>query len=406
MGGQQVVLHGLLPCPALVQSLGEHIHQRAAAGQFPALPALLFSEGQVFPAGGAGVLRVFRRAFHQCFILLRHRGQFCGDLAQACIVPGDLPVQCVRPGLLFRHFPPHPLDAVQSILQVGPEDGGTGLQFRCVALPVGQGGTQALQLQGLFLHPGVQCLPGGIQPLQLGVSGVQILFGPLIIVDDRRGPVVELVQIVQPHGHLQGFQLLPVGKALSGHLRLFFQGGDLKLQLRDAVVDPHQIFLSTVQLPLRFLFPVAVPGDAGGLFQNLPALLAAAGDDLSNAALADGGVPVPAQARVHEQLVHIPQADLLVVDIVFALPGPVVGPGQDHLAGVHVEKPAGVVKDQGHLGIPQLAPLLRSAEDHILHLLAPELFRALFAHDPADGIGDVGFPGAVGPHDGRYVVFK
>ena len=63
-----------------------------------------------------------------------------------------------------------------------------------------------------------------------------------------------------------------------------------------------------------------------------------------------------------------------------------------------------IVNDQRHLGKAHLAALLRAAEDHVLHLGAPELARVLLAHDPADGVGDIGLAGAVGAHDGGDIL--
>ena len=65
---------------------------------------------------------------------------------------------------------------------------------------------------------------------------------------------------------------------------------------------------------------------------------------------------------------------------------------------------AGVVQHQRHLGKTHRGPLLRAAEDHVLHLAAPEGLAGLLAHDPADGVGNIGFAGAVGAHDGGDIL--
>ena len=64
----------------------------------------------------------------------------------------------------------------------------------------------------------------------------------------------------------------------------------------------------------------------------------------------------------------------------------------------------GVVDDQRHLSKAHLVALLRAAEDHVLHLGTAKLAAVLLAHDPADGVGDVGLAGAVGSHDGGDVL--
>ena len=65
---------------------------------------------------------------------------------------------------------------------------------------------------------------------------------------------------------------------------------------------------------------------------------------------------------------------------------------------------AGVVQDEGHLGIPRLAALSSAAEDHILHLPSPQGPGGLLPHDPADGVGNIGFSRPVGPDDGGDVL--
>ena len=64
----------------------------------------------------------------------------------------------------------------------------------------------------------------------------------------------------------------------------------------------------------------------------------------------------------------------------------------------------GVVDDQSDLGKTHLGTLLRTAENNVLHLGTAQALGALFAHDPADGVGDIGLTGAVGAHDGGDVL--
>ena len=142
-------------------------------------------------------------------------------------------------------------------------------------------------------------------------------------------------------------------------------------------------------------------GNAGGLLKNLPAFAAPGGEDFVNLALADDGIPLPAKAGVQKQLRHVLEPDGLAVDVVFALSAAVIPAGDSHLRLFHGGEDAlRVVQHQRHLGKAHLVPLLRAAEDDVLHLRAPETLGALFSHDPADGVGNIGFPRAVGTHDG------
>ena len=94
----------------------------------------------------------------------------------------------------------------------------------------------------------------------------------------------------------------------------------------------------------------------------------------------------------------------MLVDIVFAVPGAVIAPGDHHLVGIVGQRPVGIVQGQCGLREAHSGTLLGAAEDHILHFRAPEGLAALFTHDPEDGIGDIRFSGAVGPHDGGNIV--
>jgi hypothetical protein len=49
---------------------------------------------------------------------------------------------------------------------------------------------------------------------------------------------------------------------------------------------------------------------------------------------------------------------------------------------------------------------LSAAKDHVFHLGTTEGLGALFAHDPKDSIGNIGFAGAIGANDGSDVIAK
>ena len=148
---------------------------------------------------------------------------------------------------------------------------------------------------------------------------------------------------------------------------------------------------------------MAVLGDSRRLLKNLPAVCALHRQNLVNAALADVGISLPAQAGVHKQLVDVPQPGRLLVDVKLAVPGAVVPPGDHHLIGVIGKGPVRVVQGEGRLRKAHRRPLLGAAEDHVLHLGPPQGLGALLPHDPEDGIGNIGFATAVGTYNGRNV---
>ena len=150
---------------------------------------------------------------------------------------------------------------------------------------------------------------------------------------------------------------------------------------------------------------MAVLADTRRLLKDLAALAAFYGQDLVDLALSDDGIALAAHAGVHEQLVHVLEPHGLLIDVILRLAAAVVAAGDRYLRLVAGRKNVlRIVDDQRHLCEAHLVPRLRTSEDHILHLGAAELAAVLLAHDPADGVGDVGFAGAVGPHDGGDVL--
>ena len=149
---------------------------------------------------------------------------------------------------------------------------------------------------------------------------------------------------------------------------------------------------------------VAILGNARRFLENFPAVPAFQGKNFVNAALTDIGIALPAQTGIHEQLMDVLQPGGLAIDIIFAVPGAIVAPGDHDLVGVIQKRPVAVVQGQCGLRKAHGPPLLGAAEDHVLHLGTPKGPGALFAHDPDDGIGNIGFPGAVGTHDGGDIV--
>ena len=245
------------------------------------------------------------------------------------------------------------------------------------------------------------------------VEGVE--FGVLLLQLLRSGSIVGLgllgrrgqsFQVLEPQGDLQPLELLPQGQILPGLFRLDSQRLHLQLQLRDFVVDAQEVFLGGGQPPLRLFLPVPVLGNTGSLLEDLPAVRAFDGQNLIDPALADVGVALFAQARVHEHLIDIPQAGGLAVNIVFAFAGAVI-PARDHnLRRIHREAAVLIVQNQRRLGKAHLAALLGAAEDHVLHLRPAQRLGTHLAHDPADGVGNIRFAAAVGADDGGDIAVK
>ena len=403
--GGSVPLRGLLPLPDL-RSLclgsgqlrpcvrgGGHGHGLLGpeALRLRLGPAGLLRHGLgFFQQGGQGVIQLPDPA-----VDLRHPG----------LLLLRLPGQAAGAALGLRQLRLRPVDVLPVVGDGALQHGGGGLLLPDLLLQCSGIRPDALGLQVLLPHLFAVLLPLGIEGVQVGPGLVPRLLGGPEVRLQLAGAGLQGVQILQPDGDLQQPQLVPQHQILPGLLRLLPQGVHLQLQLGDLVVDADQVLLRPLQLPLRLLLPVAEFGDAGGLLEDLPPLPALGGEDLVDLALADDGVALPAHAGVQKQLRHVLQPDGLAVDVILALPAAVVAAGDGHLALLHGgEDMLRVVQHQRHLGKAHLAALLRAAEDHVLHLGAPEALDALLPHHPSDGVGDVGLAGAVGAHDGGDVL--
>ena len=340
------------------------------------------------------------------FGLILQGGQLLGDCRQALFAALDPGADLVRPALLLGDVPEHALLALHTALDVGPQYRRRGIALRRRRLGQAQALAGLLTLHVLLVHPLGDAAGGGVEGLQIALGLFQALRGLVVFLIDADGLLVEFIQRGHPGRNLPHFQLVPQSQIAFGHLGLLFQGADLQLQLLDLVVDAQEIVLGLLQLPLGLLLPVAEAGDARGLFKDLATVSGLGGDDLRDAALADDGVAVAAQARIHEKRVDVLEAHGLAVDEVFALPAAVIAAGQHDLRAVGIEDMGGVVDDQRDLRKAQRAALLGAAEDDVLHLAAAQRLAPLLAHDPEDSVGDVGLPRAVGPHDGRDIFFK
>ena len=266
----------------------------------------------------------------------------------------------------------------------------------------GQGadlGVGLLHRQHQLLGFGAQRLGAGVELVQLAGQALVVRLGGFVPALLVPGGVLGPADGVHPEGDLQAFAGVGIFQEFLGFLAVPLQRAHPAFQFAQDVPQPFQVALGGGQAALGLVFAVAEPGDAGGFLENFPPLAGFGGDDLGNAALADDGVAVPAQAGVQQQLVDILEADVLAVDGVLALAAAVVPAADGDLVGVHRQAVVGVVDGQADGGVAHGPAGLGAAEDHVLHLAgAPQLFGAGLAHDPADGVGDVAFARAIGPH--------
>ena len=65
-----------------------------------------------------------------------------------------------------------------------------------------------------------------------------------------------------------------------------------------------------------------------------------------------------------------------------------------------------VIHGNGHIGIAQRLPILRSGKDHILHGSAAELLCTLLSQHPAHRVRHIALPAAVRPHNPGNAIVK
>ncbi len=208
-----------------------------------------------------------------------------------------------------------------------------------------------------------------------------------VIGVDRLRLSMQLVERCHPHGYLTHAQLIAQDKILLRRLRLAAQRLDLKLELVDLIVYAQEVLLRFFKLALGLLLAAAVAGYAGRLLEDLAAIGAFRGHDLSDLALADDGIPVSAEAGVHKQTVYILKAHGLAVYVILAVPAAVIPACEHELRAVAVEDMLGVVYNKRYLRKAQCAALFGAAENDILHFAAAQSLRALLAHDPQYRVG-------------------
>ena len=187
------------------------------------------------------------------------------------------------------------------------------------------------------------------------------------------------------------FQVFPCGP------RLLLQGFELAVQFLQNVIHPLCVFQCPLELFVRFLLAGLELDDTGGLFKDLPPVLAPAGKNFINTPLADDGIALLADAGVAEKIDDVLQAAGGTVEVIFAFTVAVHPTGDHHLGKVHVQGAVIVFKDEGNLAIAEGLALLGAVENHIGHAGAAQGFGGLLPQHPAHGVADIAFSRAIGP---------
>ena len=234
-----------------------------------------------------------------------------------------------------------------------------------------------------------QCL------FDLGATGDQSsLVGDLLL--EGAGQLDEIVG-KQSKPCVAGFGLDRGGLARS--LGLAAERSELAADLTGEVVDPGEVDLHGLHLAQRALLALAVLQDTGGLLDEATPLLGRGAQDRIELPLTDDDVHLAADAGVGQQLLDVQQAAGRAVDGVLGAAVAEHRPRDADLGVVDRQRAVGVVDGQRDLGPAQWSTCRRAGEDDVLHLAAAQTLGTLLAHDPGEGVHDVGLAGAVRADD-------
>ncbi len=298
------------------------------------------------------------------------------------------------------------LEPIAAALDLGRERGDIVVRLesrtrRLVAACFDAGGFLARQIQlGFRLgEPGAGLLGAGARDREsLAVHALHH--------DQLEQPVRRFVQ-------RQIFELAPVLQEALGLGDLTLERSARAIDLADDVRHAQEVLAREIHLALGLTAALLVLGDAGGLFDEQAPIFRTRAHDLTDAALLHDRVGLGTDTGAEEQIRDVAQADLSLVDQVFA--GAVTEqPARDRDLGIvpvlrreqlRVRR-IGVVERERDLREAVRAARLGAVEDHVFHRAAAQVLGALLAHAPADRVDDVGFAAAVGPDDADDVVIE
>ena len=180
------------------------------------------------------------------------------------------------------------------------------------------------------------------------------------------------------------------------HFGLTAQRLELSAQFGGQVGQSGKVGGGGVQLAERLLLALAMFEDAGGFLDECTPILRAGLEDLRESALPHDHVHLAADTGVTEQFLNVHQAAATAVDLVLAGAVPEHPSGDRHLGVVDRQHAVGVVDGEGDLGTAEWGARGGAGEDDVFHLAAAQGLGALLAHDPGQGVDDIGFTGSVG----------
>ena len=238
-------------------------------------------------------------------------------------------------------------------------------------------------------------LGGGDRLLRLGDCAVdlgavpRVLLQLLVVGADALAGKVD-VEPAQP---------VPELLALLRLAHLALQGADLALHLAQDVLLAQEVLLGLLDLAERLLAVGLELGDAGRLLEHGAAVLGTRGEHRVNLALGHHRIGAGADARAHEEVLHVLEARGLLVDVVLAGAVAVDAAGDGDLVVVGAELLLALGEGDGHFRRAERLARVGAVEDHVGELGAPQRSRLLLAENPADRVGNIGLSASVRTDD-------
>ncbi len=187
---------------------------------------------------------------------------------------------------------------------------------------------------------------------------------------------------------------------------------DLPFHLADEVRDAQKILFRVFELPQRFLLLRLELRDAGGFLKNHPAIFRLAGKNLRDVPLRHDAVAGAANARAHEELLHVLEPAGGFVDKIFAAAIAENAARERDFVVSHLDTcrvkmfVIHAADGQRHLRHAERFAAIRAVKNHVGHFAAAQGLGRLLAQDPANGVGHIGLAAAVGADDGRDAWLK
>ena len=191
--------------------------------------------------------------------------------------------------------------------------------------------------------------------------------------------------------------------------RLALQMAQLLVDFLSNVAQAFEIFLRVRNAILGFATALLVLGDAGRLFDEAAQLFGTCLDHPRDHSLLDDRVAACTETRAEEQLRDVLASAADAVQKVCGLPI-----ARDHALERHLvvacvlscECAVGIVEHELHGCSPNRLARRRAVEHDVGHGITAQMLRGDLAHDPADGIDDVGLAAAIRADDADEVAWQ